>query len=221
MVNSRRRPLLVTDLHRPERRNFLKRTVAFLAGGALLAGAKRAHADAQGLDPFIGEIAMVGFNFAPRGWAMCDGQLLPISSNTALFALLGTTYGGDGRTTFGLPDLRGRFPTHMGTGPGLSTRQWGSTGGAEQVTMTAGQMPTHSHVLSGQTSNGTSDSPAGGMLARDPAGTPGYGDGAANVAAMHASSIGTAGLGQPQANMPPFLTINFVIALEGIFPSRN
>jgi microcystin-dependent protein len=110
---------------------------------------------------------------------------------------------------------------HLGNGPGLSNYPIGSKGGVENVTMSAAQMPTHGHVLSGQSSNGSSDAPAGHMLARDPAGTPGYGDGAANVVAMHGSSIGTAGLGQAQPNMPPFLTINFVIALQGVYPSRN
>jgi microcystin-dependent protein len=152
---------------------------------------------------------------------LCDGALLPINQNTALFSLLGTIYGGDGQTTFALPDLRGRFPMHMGNGPGLSNHPIGSKSGVENVTITGAQMPTHSHALFGQSSNGSSDAPAGHMLARDPAGTPGYGDGAANVVAMHGSSIGANGGGQPQTNMPPFLTINFVIALQGVYPSRN
>ena len=221
MATTQRRPLLVTDLPNTERRTFLKRAVAFLAGGAVMMGAKRAGAEVQGGDPFIGEIAMVGFNFAPRGWAFCDGQLLAIASNQALFSLLGTTYGGDGRTTFGLPDLRGRFPMHEGTGPGLSSKSLGQKGGVENVVMTANQMPSHNHALSGQSSNGTSDLPTGHMVARDPAGTPGYGDGAANVVGMHGSSIGNVGGNQQQTNVPPFLVINFIIALQGLFPSRN
>lgn len=222
MATTQRRPLLVTDLPNTERRNFLKRAVTFLAGGAaVMMGAKRASADVQGGDPWLGEIAMVGFNFPPRGWALCNGQLLQIADNTALFSLLGTMYGGDGRVTFGLPDLRGRFPMHWGSGPGLTQRRMGDKSGTESVVMTAGQMPAHNHALVGQSSNGTSDLPTGNMLARDPAGTPGYGDGAADRVGMHASSIGNTGGSQAQTNMPPFLVINFVICTNGTFPSRS
>lgn len=222
MATFQRRPLRAAELPNTERRNFLKRAVAFLAGGAaVMMGARRASADVQGGQPFVGDIVMVGFNYAPRGWALCDGQLLQIASYQTLFSLLGTQYGGDGRTTFGLPDLRGRFPMHMGQGPGLSNRRIGAKSGTENVVMAAAQMPAHNHALFGQSSNGTSDAPAGNMLARDPAGTPGYGDGAANVVGMHASSIGNAGGSQAQPNMPPFQVVNFIIALTGLFPSRS
>ena len=174
------------------------------------------------MEPFIGQIQAFGFSFAPRGWATCDGQLLQISSNTALFSLLGTTYGGDGRTTFGLPDLRGRTALHQGTGPGLSNRTMGEKSGAETVTLNATQMPAHTHVatLKGslQVTPVIDDTPTGKVLA------PGnqYFNGASDTD-MGATAITNAdtGGGQAHANMQPFLCINFCIALTGVFPSRN
>src|SRR6185503_4216533 len=131
--------------------------------------------------PFLSEIKLVSFNFAPQGWAFCDGQLLPIAQNQALFSLLGTYYGGNGVTTFALPDLRGRLPMHTGSGPGpgLSPRSLGETGGTETVTLISTQMPAHSHSLQVDNANGTTASPVGTLLARDPAGTPAYGVNAA------------------------------------------
>ena len=172
-------------------------------------------------DPFLGEITMVGFNFAPRGWALCDGQLLPISQNTALFALLGTTYGGDGRTSFGLPDLRGRVPVHSGYGPGLSDRRLGEKSGAETVGLSQNQLPAHSHSLVCKNVQGNQPIPGGHSIAGDGTGmTADYHDQPPDTA-MHASSIGNTGGNQAHANMQPYLCLNFCIALMGLFPSRN
>jgi microcystin-dependent protein len=168
--------------------------------------------------PFIGEIRMFGGNFAPVGWAFCDGQLLAISQNDALFALIGTTYGGDGQTTFGLPDLRGRIPVHQGQGPGLSNYSLGEISGSENVTLTAQQIPAHTHAAQGQSATGNQAAPGGGVWAASAqnqfsANAPG--------AAMSNAAIGPAGGSQPHDNMAPYQVVNFIIALEGIFPSRN
>lgn len=171
-------------------------------------------------EPFIGQISIVGFNFAPRGWAMCDGQLLSIAQNTALFALLGTMYGGNGTTTFALPNLRGRVPIHVGQGTGLANRVQGEVGGSENVTLTAQQMPTHSHPVKCQSQQGNLGSPVNAYHAGDGTGfTLDYADTA--DANMNAGSLGNTGGNQPHPNMPPFLALNFVIALQGIFPARN
>ena len=171
-------------------------------------------------DPLLGEIMLVPYNFAPRGWTLCQGQLLAISSNTALFSLLGTTYGGDGRTTFGLPELRGRYAMSSGTGPGLSPRSLGQRSGAEQVTLSETQMPSHTHTPQLRASEEASDTgkPEGNVLASGPV----YHTGAATHD-MGSSSItsANAGGGQSVNNMPPFLVLNYCIALQGVFPSRN
>ncbi|HZR02428.1 MAG TPA: tail fiber protein [Burkholderiales bacterium] len=171
--------------------------------------------------PFLGEIRMVGFNFAPRGWAMCNGQILPISQNTALFALLGTNYGGNGQTTFALPDLRSRKPLHFGQGPGLSTVSLGEEGGVESVTLSSGQMPQHSHTLTAAANVATTSDPTNTLLA----GKPRFGKDVytppANLVAMNAADVGSSGGSNPHDNMQPYLVVNFVIALQGIFPSRN
>lgn len=181
----------------------------------------------------IGEIRMFAGNFAPRNWALCDGQLLPIAQYNALFAILGTTYGGDGRTTFALPDLRGRFPMHPGNGPGLTPRQLGQKGGVEDVTLTAAQMPAHSHsasteVIENVSSNeGNSASPDGQVLAKSGSGDPDYApiaqaDSKLDERSHDASTtVGTAGGNQSHDNMSPFNCVNFIICLEGIFPPRN
>ena len=174
-------------------------------------------------DPFIGEIKMVGFNFAPRGWAFCSGQILGIAQNTALFSILGTTYGGDGRTTFGLPDLRGRSPMHGGNGPGLSGRTLGQRAGVETVTLTESQIGSHSHAWQVADEQGNQTSPANNALARSPTGRGGYalyGNDAA-TAAMASQVVADSGGGQAHTNVQPALVVNFVIALNGIFPSRN
>ncbi|WHM40899.1 tail fiber protein [Streptomyces sp. BPTC-684] len=167
-------------------------------------------------EPFVGEIRMVGFNFAPRGWAQCNGQLLPISQNTALFALLGTTYGGDGRTTFALPDLRGRVPLHQGAGPGLSPRTLGESTGAETVVLTAGQLPSHTHTLKGAATRQDTNRVTGAALSNS-----GYYSTQTPTADMHPEAVAATGGSQPHDNVQPVLCVNFVIALEGIFPSRS
>ena len=169
-------------------------------------------------EPFLGQIIIVGFGFAPRGWAFCNGQILSIAQNTALFALLGTTYGGDGQTTFALPNLQGRMPMHLGQGPGLSPRTQGEVGGEENVTLNQNQMPVHSHTLNASGNIATTDSPANALLARSVRATI-YGSPAS--ATLSPQSIAAAGGNQPHDNMPPYLVLNYCIALEGIFPSRN
>jgi microcystin-dependent protein len=202
-----------------DRRGFLKRMLAVVAGGAA-AGTLLAPGEAEaGVDPFVGEIMLFAGNYAPRGWALCNGQLLPINQNQALFALLGTTYGGNGVTTFALPDLRGRVPMHAGQGPGLSNRLLGEQAGAETHTLTVAEMPAHSHAASARAGNGTSASPGGLLPARDPAGTPHYGSGPDTTLAPEA--IGVAGGSQPHENMQPYLVINYCIALQGVFPPQS
>jgi microcystin-dependent protein len=168
------------------------------------------------MEPFIGQIQAFGFNFAPRGWAKCDGSLLPISQHSALFSLLGTTYGGDGRTTFGLPDLRGRAALHQGTGPGLSPRTIGQRGGQETSTLTTQNLPPHNHSLHARGEEDNSEKPENNVLAASPT----YSTAAQDVT-MHGTSIGNTGSSQAFNNMQPFLVINWCIALVGTFPSRN
>lgn len=172
--------------------------------------------------PFIAEIVMFGGNFAPRGWAFCQGQLLSIAQNTALFSLLGTTYGGNGQTTFALPDLRGRVPMQQGSGPGLTPRVLGEQGGTETVTLLITQMPAHNHtaVISTKANTGSGND----TLPTNNYWTEGnYNTGTntqMNPAAVQAT-IGISGGSQPHNNMQPFLALNFIIATQGIFPSRN
>ncbi|MDP2275658.1 MAG: tail fiber protein [Archangium sp.] len=175
------------------------------------------------MDPFIGEIRMLGFNFPPRGWATCDGQLLSIAQNSALFSLLGTFYGGNGQTTFALPDLRGRFPNHQGAGPGLPTRTLGEVGGAASMTITTPQMPAHVHPVTPLASSGlaTQSAPGGAVLAAGLGSKEARYANEAGDVAMTSFNSGLAGGGQPVSIVNPFLTISFCIALEGIYPSRN
>ena len=177
-------------------------------------------------DPFIGEIRMVGFSFNPRGWALCNGQLMSIAQNTALFSLLGTTFGGDGVQTFGLPDLRGRVPLHQGSGPGLSTYVLGQLAGTENVTLLSTQMPQHTHLVNCQTATGSvtapaANYPAGNQVNRDTGVAVDTTYDPATNGTMNPAVIGIAGGSQPHANIQPYLCVNFVIALVGIFPSRN
>lgn len=174
---------------------------------------------AQAQDPFIAEIRIFAGNFPPRGWAFCDGQILPINQYSALFSLLGTTYGGDGRVTFALPDLRGRVPVHPGSGPGLTPRQWGERGGTETTSLTAAQMPAHSHAVKASDANGSAVSPSGLVPARNAAGVPVYGP--PTSAHLAGDAIEPAGGGQPHDNMQPYLGLSYIIALQGIYPSRN
>lgn len=173
------------------------------------------------MDPFIGEIIMFGGNFAPRGWALCDGQLLPIASNSALFSILGTIYGGDGRTTFALPDLRGRVPMHAGNGPGLSDRRLGSRGGQETVTLTTSQIPAHHHTIFAISAVGDSNDPSSRLLANTGAFDNEYSANTSGYVTMSSNMVGNTGGGQYHTNVQPFLCVNFIIALQGVFPSRS
>ncbi|MGR3276433.1 phage tail protein [Acaryochloris marina NIES-2412] len=171
-------------------------------------------------EPFVGEIRMFAGNFAPRGWALCDGQLLAVSQNDSLFSLLGTIYGGDGRTTFGLPDLRGRVPIHAGSGPGLTNRSLGSKSGTETETLTVNQLPSHTHELQGTTNIGTQPNPGGYVLATNTSMKP-YAVNETLDATLASQSISNLGGSQSHTNLQPFLCINFIIALFGIYPSRQ
>lgn len=171
-------------------------------------------------NPYIGQIKMFAGNFAPAGWALCNGQLLPISENEALFAIIGTTYGGDGQTTFALPDLRGRVPMHTGTGAGLTTRVLGEMSGSETTTMTINQMPAHSHLVAGTTSDGNQSTPTGNIFANTKILDKEYSDAAADTT-MKSVMVGNTGGNLPINNVQPFLAVNFIISLYGIFPSQN
>lgn len=178
------------------------------------------------MEPFIGMIVMFAGNFAPRSWALCDGQLLPINNYQALFSILGTTYGGDGRTTFALPDLRGRFPLHAGRGAGLSERRLGSKGGEERHTLTAQEMPSHTHVAAttidlATNSPATSTEASGNILA-NAENTNIYANALPDTSLGNANvTVNNTGGGQPFNNMQPFQCVNYIIALQGTFPSRS
>lgn len=172
-------------------------------------------------NPFLGEIRIFGTNFAPYGWQMCNGQVLPISQYTALFALLGTTYGGNGTSNFQLPNLQGNFPMHWGQGSGLTLRDIGETGGEASETLLQTQIPSHNHLIGCATTDGTEAPGAttvfgGGGRGKQPA----YAAGPATVA-MAPTAVAVAGGGQAHENRPPFLVMNFCIAMQGVFPSRN
>jgi len=170
-------------------------------------------------DPFVAEIRIFGGNFAPVGWAFCDGQILPIAQNTALFSLLGTTYGGDGKATFALPDLRGRAPMHPGQGPGLSLHDLGESGGARSVALLEAEMPPHTHALQASAS-ATMAYPSPAAALGTPSGTALYGP-LTDPVAMAAETLSVAGGGQPHENRQPYLVLSFIIALQGIFPPRS
>ena len=170
-------------------------------------------------DPFVAEIRMFPFNFAPRGWAWCDGQLMPISQNTALFSLLGTTYGGNGASNFGLPNLQGSAPMHPGQGPGLTAYQLGETGGSETVSLLQSEIPSHTHAMNASAVDGTDQTPqasypAGGVGIRQYAL-------ASALTPLSDNALAPAGGNQPHNNMQPYLTVYFNIALQGVFPPRS
>jgi microcystin-dependent protein len=176
-------------------------------------------------EPFLGQIMLVGFNFAPQGWAFCDGSLLSISQNTALFSLLGTTYGGNGTTTFALPDLRGRAALGFGNGPGLSPYVLGQSTGSETVTLTAGQMPAHNHLVAANAANGNVLSPSGADLAQSegrggPSNTYSTPPMTAPVT-LDPATVQPSGGSGPHPNIQPVLALNYIIALQGIYPSRS
>jgi microcystin-dependent protein len=191
----------------------IKNLLVAMFGLALLAP----FAAAQ--EPFLGEIDAVAFNFAPQGWALCQGQIMSISQNQALFSLLGTTYGGNGVSTFALPDLRGRRIVGWGQSSTGTFYNLGQTGGEEAVTLTVGQTPPHSHSFVGSTGAGSLLSPAGNVWAAQSQ-TALYYSGPGS-ASMSPAAVGTAGGGQPHDNMPSYLTLNYIIALQGIYPARN
>lgn len=171
------------------------------------------------MDPFVAEIRIFPFNFAPKGWAWCDGQILPLSQNTALFSLLGTTYGGDGKSNFALPDLQGRAPMHPGQGPGLSLHDLGETGGSETVSLLESEIPAHSHAMVASSQQGLENSVQGQLIAS--------GDGINSFGApspivqMSGNALAPAGGDQPHNNMQPYLTFYFCIALQGVYPPRT
>jgi microcystin-dependent protein len=164
-------------------------------------------------EPFLSEIRIMSFVFAPKGWALCNGQLMPINQNQALFSLLGTTFGGDGRVNFALPDMRGRVPIHVGSGHTLGER-----GGEQAHTVSIAELPTHTHVLSGTADAGNTTNPNGSLLAN--ATVASYGS-ATNLVALNPGTVTSVGGSQAHLNMQPFLTLSFCIALQGIFPSPN
>jgi|SRR5579884_34954 len=169
--------------------------------------------------PFLAEIRIFPFNFAPRGWALCDGQLLPISQNTALFSLMGTTYGGDGRSNFALPNLQGSVPLGTGQGPGLSLYELGESGGSDVITLLQSEIPLHDHAVEAYSHGGTSASPGGNALAGS--GLSLYQTSASPLVSMAPTAVAPAGGDQPHNNLMPYLVLNFCIALQGIFPPRS
>lgn len=172
-------------------------------------------------DPFVAEIRIFPFNFAPKGWAWCDGQLLPLSQNTALFSLLGTTYGGNGKSNFALPNLQGRAPMHPGQGPGLSLHDLGETGGSETVTLLESEIPAHTHALMAQGAPADTNTPVNHSIARVIGATPYLPSSGASLAAMSNQALTPAGGDAPHNNMQPYLTLYFCIALQGVYPPRS
>ncbi len=172
-------------------------------------------------EPFVAEVRIFAGNFAPRGWAFCDGQLLPISQNTALFSLIGNTYGGDGRTTTALPDLRGRAPMHPGSGPGLTSRRLGQRGGNDSITLTESQLPNHDHNAQAYARPGDLADPTNRFLARSSGPNTYQSDTTNNLTTMNSAALAPAGGSQSHNNLQPFLTLNFIIALVGLYPSRS
>ena len=171
-------------------------------------------------DPFVAEIRIYPFNFAPRGWAFCDGQLLPISQNTALFSLLGTTYGGDGRSNFALPNLQGSAPMHPGQGPGLSLHDLGETGGSDTVTLLESEIPAHTHSLMAVNAGASLNAPGPDRALARSSGGFAYQQSPSNPVSLSPQAIGVVGGDQPHNNLMPYLTLNFCIALQGVFPPR-
>lgn len=171
------------------------------------------------MDPFVAEIRIFPFNFAPKGWAFCDGQILPLSQNTALFSLLGTTYGGDGKSNFALPNMQGNAPMHPGQGPGLSLHDLGETGGSDTVSLLESEIPSHSHGLTVSQADATDQSPANELYAAgigiNAYATPGA------LVNLSDNAVAPAGGDQPHNNMQPYLTLNFCIALQGVYPPRT
>ncbi len=171
-------------------------------------------------DAILGEIKMFAGNFAPTGWAKCEGQLLSIAQNSALFSLLGTTYGGDGESTFGIPDLRGRVPLGPGTGSGLSSKALGQNSGSETNTLSVAQMPRHNHAINAVSADGNKSTPSGNLPASTKLLDPEYSDGSATIT-MNSNMVANTGDGASVNNMQPYLSVTFIIAVVGIYPSQN
>jgi len=216
------------------RRGFLGKLAAALGAGGLfggVAGASDSQASTNataGSDPFIGGMSLVPYTFAPRGWAFCNGELLAISQYNALFSLIGSNYGGDGRTTFGLPNLEGRMPIHAGQGPGGNAYRLGDSGGTSAVSLSESEIPPHDHSLNVRlpvsSSEADATTPAGNALGAQPSsrGTvPVYSTGSADSDMSAAGDVGSTGGGRSHTNMPPYTVVHFIIALQGIYPSRN
>ena len=195
-----------------------------LALAVALGGAMVWSTSAKASDSFLAQVKMFGFNFAPRGWALCDGQILPINQNQSLFSLLGTTYGGDGRTSFALPDLRGRFPMHKGSSntDGSTDHTLGQKDGSETNTLTTAQLPSHTHAATAHaySGSGNSEYPMSRVWAKASRMRK-YSTAAPNVEMRSGAVTLTAGISQAVNNMPPYITVNYAIALQGLFPSRN
>jgi microcystin-dependent protein len=172
-------------------------------------------------NPFLAEIRIFPFNFAPKGWAFCDGQILPLSQNTALFSLLGTTYGGDGKSNFALPNMQGNAPMHPGQGPGLSLHDLGETGGSDTVTLLESEIPSHSHSLMAAAQQATVRLPSPTVGLARSSGTSSYNSTATGLVNLSDNTIAPAGGDQPHNNLMPYLTLNFCIALQGVFPPRT
>ena len=172
------------------------------------------------MDPFVAEIRIFPFNFAPKGWAFCDGQILPLSQNTALFSLLGTTYGGDGKSNFALPNFQGNAPMHPGQGPGLSLHDLGETGGSDTVSLLESEIPSHSHGVSASAGDGYDQTPVGSKLATG-IGISQFAPSNGPLTQLNDNALTPAGGDQPHNNMQPYLTLNFCIALQGVYPPRT
>lgn len=207
------------------RRGFLGDFAKLIGGTAILASvanlfsSNKVNAEATAVEPYLGQIMLVPYNFAPRDWAFCHGQLLPINGNEALFSLLGTNYGGDGRTTFGLPDLRSRVPIGEGQAPGLPNYNLGTRGGEPTVTLTTNQLPAHNHSLNVNLAGGNNDSPGENYMAHNSEGIKHYSNSAGSLA--NDGSIANTGSNLAHNNMQPYIALNYVIATVGVFPPRN
>jgi microcystin-dependent protein len=213
------KPIGTTSSPSLARRRFFGRALAFLGGMALPWRVGRSDAAPQSTEPFIGEVQIFAGAYAPRHWALCNGQLLPINQYQALFSLLGTTYGGNGVTTFALPDLRGRVAVHRGQGPGLSNRVQGERSGAVSHALALSEMPAHAHVARASSADAVSADPSASVVpARSAAGIPHWAPSADTMLAP--GVIGIAGGGQSHENRQPFLALNYIIALQGIYPPQ-
>lgn len=200
------------------RRGFLTRTLTLIGGASLLRHVRVAEAQTAVSGPYIGQIMLISWNFPPKGWTFCNGQLLPINQNQALFSLLGTTYGGNGTTSFALPNLQGRVAVHSGQGPGLTVRVRGEVGGETGHILTLAELPAHTHVGRAGVTLASSAIPSPSLVpARNPGHVPQWGPTADTT--MAADAIGTTGGSQAHENMQPYLVLNYIIALQGVFPS--